>query len=158
VFLITSTKHGKEYCLAVSPILWLHTVCRCVCVCVCVCVWVCVGAGGRWRWSPASWHYVRGVCPSRLHPTSHSRCLFGSQNLTHSPLFQSPQVTLQYTISTKTVSPKAVNCRHFMQPASSLPCSQQPAALLYPDPDQFRPRPLILFIYKPFQYYPFLYT
>jgi len=43
-------------------------------------------------------------------------------------------------VSTITLPPKAGNCRHFMQSASSLPCSQQPAALPYPDPDQFRPR------------------
>ena len=122
-------------------------------------MFVCVCGGGRW--SPASWHYVRELCPSELHPMSQNHCLLGSQNWTLSPLDCILSVSLGQTakrVSTITLPLKAGNCQHFTQSESSLPCSQQPAALPYPDPDQFRPRTLILFIYKPYQYYPFVYT
>jgi hypothetical protein len=128
-------------------------------VCVCVCV------GGEVEVITRQLKLCSASVPIRTAPQfTQSLSVWFSELTTLSPVSVclsvclSPQVTLQYTVSTKTLPPKAVNCRHFMQPASSLPCSQQPGALLYPDPDQFRPRLLILFIYKPFQYYPFLYT
>jgi hypothetical protein len=141
--------------LVVSAIFWLRTDYRCVCL-------FCLFGGGRegGKWSPFIWHYVLEVCPTGLHPTSENCFLFGSQNVTNSPIWlhiaSSGQAAKR--ISTNNFPPKAGNCPHFMQPASSLPCSQQPAALPYPDPDQFRPRPLVFFIHKPLQYYSFVYT
>jgi hypothetical protein len=45
-----------------------------------------------------------------------------------------------------------------MEPENSLQCSQEPTTFPYPEPNEFKPQPQILFPKYPFQYYQPLYA
>jgi hypothetical protein len=40
-----------------------------------------------------------------------------------------------------------------MEPERSLQCTQEPAAVPYPEPDEYNPHPYSLFLEDPFYYY-----
>jgi hypothetical protein len=44
-----------------------------------------------------------------------------------------------------------------MEPEVSLPCSQETAFFLYPEPDESSPHPQNIFLQGPFYYYPNIY-